>query len=292
MAKAAVHTADMRGMQLRRNSATMPIRNVTGGQPVSLDLPEPRTDHLERSPLSLVVCQVRHERNDTVSEAPRAVAVHEQIADLYPQLEDQASQELMIMAGESGVQAGPSQASRGWRMRDSGGSWTVTLMPDFFSVETTSYETWSDFSGRTKQVLNTVVDELHPAVEERIGLRFIDRITHPSVTVPADWRGLIQPAFLGPIESGIGEAVAATQNVVQLGLDDGRNVILRHGAARETTPNGEAIYIVDTDCFVQRGRALSLDRALASIESLHSLALQLFQAAITDSLYEYLQGAD
>ena len=257
---------------------------------MTIDLPEPRTDHLESSPLSLVVCQVRHERNEAVGDPTRAVAVHERLADRYPQLEDQSSQELTITTGESGVQAGQAVSARGWRMRDSRGEWTVVIMPDFFALETTSYDSWEDFRTRFQAVATAVMDKLHPAVEERIGLRFIDRITHPQVDSPSDWRGLISDGFLGPVADGrLTESVTGTQNVAQLDVGDGRSVIMRFGSTREATPETNWVYILDTDCYVQRGRGQDLERMLGTIETLHTLSLQLFQASVTEELYEFLR---
>jgi uncharacterized protein (TIGR04255 family) len=51
----------------------------------------------------------------------------------------------------------------------------------------------------------------------------------------------------------------------------------------------EHVYMLDHDCYVQRSRSFDGVDALDQIESLHTLALQLFQAAITPKLYKYLR---
>jgi uncharacterized protein (TIGR04255 family) len=130
-----------------------------------------------------------------------------------------------------------------------------------------------------------------PSLEQRIGLRFIDRITHPDVASPQDWIGWIDPAFLGPIaHARVGEGVTTSQQIIQLETGDGRSLILRHGAVRDQEAGNRWMYLIDQDCFVERGRPFDPDQVLEVTESLHTLALQMFQEAITPALYKHLSG--
>src|SRR5579862_2582279 len=108
-------------------------------------LPEPVTDRLNHSPLNLVVCQVRHERNSAVAEAPRAFAVHEAVKAQYPKIDENASQDMGVLTGPAGVQAIPGETNRGWRFRSKDEAWTAVVMPDFFALETTHYADWDDY---------------------------------------------------------------------------------------------------------------------------------------------------
>lgn len=258
---------------------------------MALALPEPSTQKLKLSPLSLVVCQVRHEENIAASDPKRALRVHDAIEDLYPILEQQAGQELTLTAGPLGVQTMPSVAQRGWKMRSQDQRWNAVVMPSFFSLETTSYDNWVDFRSRLEAFTQAVASAIDPSLEERIGLRFIDRITHPSVASPKDWAGWIDAAFLGPIaHARVGEGITTSQQIVEIDAGDGRSLILRHGAIRDAEAGGEWTYLLDQDCYVQRGRPFNADQVLDAVESLHTLALQVFQQAITPDLYGYLRG--
>lgn len=246
---------------------------------------------LDRSPLSLVVCQVRHEENIAAADPKRALRVHEVVEEQYPVLEQLSGQELTITAGPLGVQSTPGSPQRGWKMRSEDQRWSVVVMPDFFTLETTSYDDWPDFSARLEALARAVAGAIEPSLEQRVGLRFIDRITHPDIVSPKDWSRWIDPAFLGPIaHERIGEAITASQQIIQLDAGDGRSLILRHGAVRDPEAGGEWTYLIDQDCYIQRGRAFDTDHVLEAAESLHTLALQVFQQAITPDLYEYLKG--
>lgn len=261
------------------------------GHRMALKLPDPTRDHLDRSPLSLVVCQVRHENNFAVGDPKRALAVHDAISSDFPVLEEQSSQDLTIAAGPTGVQAVPGSPSRGWRMKSKEEDWTAVLMPDAFALETTNYETWDHFRGRFVQLVDAVAASVEPSIEQRIGVRMIDRISHPDVSAPADWAGLIDEAFLGPLGHNVlGEGVIGTQQVVQIDGGDGRSVLLRHGCFRDQETDGRWAYMLDHDCFIQRGVAFDVDSTLAEVEALHTLALQVFQQVITGDLFGYLRG--
>ena len=106
-----------------------------------LQLPEPSTERLERSPLELVVCQVRHERNLAVGDAKRALEVYNGLGGRggkYPDFDEAAGAALNITRGPAGV-ATTTDQQRGWNCRSADGAWTVVLMPDFFALETRAY---------------------------------------------------------------------------------------------------------------------------------------------------------
>jgi uncharacterized protein (TIGR04255 family) len=257
---------------------------------VAFDLAPPSTETLKHSPLSLVVCQVRHEQNIAASDPKRAVKVHEQVGNAYSVLEEQAGQEFTIAAGPAGIQTAPGEKSRGWRMRSADEAWTAVMMPEFFSLETSRYGDWPDFSGRLEAFASAVHGSIDVSLEQRVGIRFIDQITHPDVTDPVGWRAWIDEAFLGPIaHDNLGPHVTATQQLLQLDAGDGMSVILRHGCVRDMEKNAW-VYQLDHDCFAQRGKPFDVAALMTVAEELHTLALQVFQAAIKPELYAYLRG--
>ena len=194
-----------------------------------LELPAPRTERLTGSPLELVVCQVRHERNLAVADAKRALRVHDGLEEQYPTIDESSGMALNIVGGPTGLSTATDQ-QRGWSFRSSDGNWTVVLMPDFFALETKAYEDWEDFSARLAAVVRLVDEVLEPSLEQRVGLRFIDRITDPKMSAPGDWGGWIDDRLLGPIlHQAFGPAIKSVQRFLQLDGGDDMEVILRHG---------------------------------------------------------------
>lgn len=260
--------------------------------PSHLALPEPSTDTLARAPLELVVCQVRHDRNMAVSEGARVLAIRDELIS-YPRMEELAQQEIGMMIGPSG----PSQLSsgskqQGWRLLSDDGKWTVALLPDFFALECTGYTSWSDFRQRLEGLAQAVVAHLQPTIELRLGLRYVDRITAPSVVEPQGWAGYINERLLGmALDGQLGPALSSLQQLAQLQGPDGIEVLLRHGTQADPA-NATWPYFLDTDCYRSDGRRLEVDNLMGGADALHRLALQVFQAAITPRLQHLLAARE
>ena len=162
-----------------------------------LQLPEPSMEKLERSPLELVVCQIRYERNLAVTDTRRALEVQERLGGKYPVLDQAAGIALNILGGTSGMSTA-SEQQHGWNFRSTDGAWTVVLMPEFFALETRAYTDWADFSTRLNELVLLVVSAFDPSLEQRVGLRFIDRVKDPVIHSPEGWEGWIDDRLLGP----------------------------------------------------------------------------------------------
>jgi uncharacterized protein (TIGR04255 family) len=75
-------------------------------------------------------------------------------------------------------------------------------------------------------------------------------------------------------------------------VGEGRSVILRHGAVSDAESPHQLTYLLDQDCYVQRGQPFDVDQILEVVEDLHTLALQIFQQAVTPELYSYLKDSE
>lgn len=260
--------------------------------PSQLALPEPSSDTLARAPLQLVVCQVRHDRNLAVSDGARILAIREELA-VYPRMEEMAQQEIGVMIGPGGPTSLTSGGKQqGWRLLSENGAWTVALLPDFFALECTGYTSWTEFRQRMTGLAQAVLTHLRPTIELRLGLRYVDRITVPTVDEPLGWSGYINDRLLGTIlDKRFGPALISLQQLAQLQGPDGTQALLRHGTQLDP-PSGTWPYVLDTDCFRGDGRALVVDNLIEGADALHRLALQVFQAAITPQLLKLLAAQE
>jgi uncharacterized protein (TIGR04255 family) len=194
-----------------------------------------------------------------------------------------------MVAGDKAPQFSQDQAANGWQLRSVDGAWTVTLDAEFFSLETSAYTTWTDFRERLDHLVSAVIEAYGPALESRLGLRFVDEIIEPEVTEPGGWRGWIRDELLGPlVHADFAGSVRAVQQHVDFDAGDGYQVRLRHGTG-PVVGERRWVYVIDHDCFRQAGRPFSHGGILAAAEDLHRIALQMFQAAITPELYAHLE---
>lgn len=257
-----------------------------------LSLPDPRTDRLARSPLQLVVCQVRYARAPRATRLGPARALQTALGgESAWQLSQIESRVLTVAAAEPTARPSTSlEAETGWRLASVPPSWSVTLMPDNVALETTRYESWRDFSDRLRPLLASVKKEVRPEAVGRIGLRYIDRIQDPAVDKPGQWIRWIEPAALGIIcHASLGDAITGCQQQVDLLVDPTLKATVRHGLVRDEE-SGRFHYVMDFDTYRDGVREFNVVEIHADLDRLHRLSIQLFQAMITDDLYSYLRG--
>jgi uncharacterized protein (TIGR04255 family) len=238
----------------------------------------------------LVVCQVRYDRNLAAADASVAWSIKSDVSATFPEIEE-AAPEITLPSGVAGLQIATGSA-RGWRLRSSDAMWTATVTPESMSVETSRYENWTDFRHRLRLLLDAISAHLHPTFEHRLGLRYVDRLTHQNAVTPSDWNGRIVPPLLGLLaDERFADAVRVSQHVEELTTDDDVQVVLRYGHLQQTDASVPSQFLLDTDCFRSAMRPFTVDEVLQGVDQLHTLALQLFEAALTPEYLDYLGQA-
>lgn len=253
---------------------------------MSLQLPAPSQHRLPRSPLQLVVCQVRHEELDPSDLKDRARRVRARLKDAYTTLRP-GDTVVRVAATATGVDV---EKQQGWHLVSGDGFWTAVVANDFLALETTQYLDWDDYLSRFSDFANAVIAESDIAVELRLGLRYVDRLTEPEASAPVDWARHITPTFAGPLATPeLGQAVTELQGIVQLSGEDGMYVNVRYGCVK-SEHSSTWDYLLDHDCFREGGRDFSMDTIVPSLGVLHIMALQVFQNALRPSYFTYLKG--
>jgi uncharacterized protein (TIGR04255 family) len=256
-----------------------------------LNLPEPDQTRLPRSPLDLVVCQLRFEQQPRVSDSATALALRDELGgpERYPRLDQVHAQALNVMVGPGVAPAvGQAAAGSGWRLQSGDGQWVVSLMPDHVALETTQYEGWDEFRDRFGELLDATSAQLGPGIEQRLGLRYIDRIGETGASAPADWRPYLTGELLGLVlDEALGPAVTAARQQLLLDLGDGFACTFTHGFL--PGDGARLDYLLDYDLFREGGRPFAADGVRAALELLHVDALKLFHASVTEALLELLR---
>lgn len=139
--------------------------------------PPPAEVALNDAPLVRVIAQLRFPEILSVEQRDFVAPFQEAIRPAYPVLRQEQTHGISL--GLSGV--APAKLQIAWRFGDTGGQWRVSLTPDFLALETTKYVSRSDFLGRLKAVVQALDEHVEPAQVDRLGLRYIDRITGEDV---------------------------------------------------------------------------------------------------------------
>lgn len=252
-----------------------------------LSLPEPLQEKLPRSPLRLVVCQVRHERILAVADVSRVLEVHKAVRDTFPSMDELTEEKVDMVVGVGGSEVKRAEPQPVWRFQSEDEKWTAVISQSSFSVETSNYDRWAEFEESLVRLARAFENTFSPKFEKRLGLRMVDHIEYPSPSTPEGFRGLIVDEILGPIVNrNFSNSVRTTQSLVELEGPGGATVNLQHGCQRF---GEDYSYVLDHDCFRQIGKPFKLDEILATANVFHDLAKQVFRAAITDDLYNYFR---
>lgn len=262
-----------------------------------LSLPEPDSSRLARSPLQLVVCQVRFEEIPSVADPRIALAIHDRLggrSGRYPVLEQLKGEQVEVKVGIGGAPISTQQVPMsGWRLLTQDRDWTAALLPGSVALETTNYTTWADdFGPRLSELLAAAAAVIAPTMEQRLGLRYVDLLTEPEVLQPAGWRGHVADELLGPIlHPSLGAGVRSAQQQVEFDAGAGIRCTLRHGVLADRSVSKRTNYLLDWDVFREEARPFDAEDLKAAAASFNRLALQLFQQALTPDMFEFLREA-
>jgi len=264
---------------------------------MAIKLPASQKGRLRHAPLALVVCQIRYELQANPFSPGHMLAVYEALGGmqgLYPKSEEMQIGGLVLQAGPNGLTSGDVPLRIGYRLRSVQSDWFVSLMPDYVGLETTSYTTWDDdFKGRIGSLLDIIDDVVGPQTEQRVGLRYVDRITRPKAIHPSDWKGYLAPELLGmALHEAIGPGVRSSQQQIDIDGPNDARCTLRHGYAADPTRDNALTYLLDWDIYREGIRAFKVFDIQACLDAFNDLALRLFRATITPAMVDVLDSEE
>jgi len=121
---------------------------------------------LPAAPLVKVLAQVRYPRPAGFSAAESIEPAQRALAGRYPINREGQSRNLVITP--EGVTEQPGGGSV-WTLQDLTAAWQVTLAEQFVAIETSSYESRTDFCNRLEELLSVVAKTLRPPIYDRLG---------------------------------------------------------------------------------------------------------------------------
>lgn len=242
---------------------------------------------LPRSPLAFVVAQVRFERIASIGSEDFIAGFQEAIRDVYPIMRPE--QQASVRFGPDG-QITTAESGHLWRFDERPEGWQVTLAPEFVALATSRYTRRRDFLDRLTTVLTAAQKELRVRFCERVGVRYVDRVTDG--TLLARLAELVRPEVLGTAATPAGngaELVHAFSDTTYQ-LPDGLDIHGRWGVLPEMATFDPAImpvqarsWVLDLDAFTREPvpfePAVIVARAEAGCERIY----RFFRWAVNDA---------
>lgn len=252
--------------------------------------PPPAEIPLRDAPLVRVIAQVRFPLIIAVEQRDFVSPFQEAIRSEYSVLRHEQTQGVLV--APAGVK--PVQGTA-WRFSNVEGKWRVSLTPEFVALETTNYTSRADFLGRLRAVLEALDRHVEPKLADRLGIRYIDRLTGPAVD---DIASLVRPGVLGIAATS---AAAHAQHVLSetlFAVEDAR-LLARWGRLPPNVtvdpdaiePTADASWILDLDMFTASPRPFSVDQLVESASRFAERLYTFFRWAVTDEFLRRYGGA-
>lgn len=252
--------------------------------------PLPAEVPLSDAPLVRVIAQLRFPEILSVEQRDFVAPFQEAIRATYPVLRQEQTRGLLLTPG--GV--APAKPQLAWRFSDSAGHWRVSLTPEFLALETTKYASRADFVARLGALTRALNEHIEPSQLDRLGMRYIDRITGDAVDDIAE---LVRPEV-----RGITGTIAAAHAVHALSesmfeVSDAR-VLARWGClpANATVdpaaiePAKEKSWILDLDMFSITPMTFNVDSVVDEARRYAERIYTIFRWAVTDSFLRRFGG--
>jgi len=253
--------------------------------------PPPPEVPLRNAPLVRVIAQVRFPEILSIEQRDFVAPFQEALRATYPVLRPEQS--MGVLMAPSGIS--PAKAQTAWRFSDIDANWRVSLTTQFVALETKRYTSRADFFDRLRVVLTALEEHIDPKLVDRLGVRYIDRITGSVVDEIAT---LVRPEV-----RGISGTAAATHAVHALSetmfeLSSSR-ILARWGqlpagatvdpAAVE--PIDQKSWILDLDMFSTEPVPFSSERVVDEARTYAERIYTIFRWAVSNEFLRRYGGA-
>ncbi|MGO1079764.1 TIGR04255 family protein [Inquilinus sp. CA228] len=247
---------------------------------------------LAAAPLARVVAQVRFAEIVSIEKRAFIAEFQEAIRGDYPRF---AGEEVQVVVGV-GMQP-DIRRDQIWRFYDDQGIWRVSLTSNFVALETTAYESRSDFMERFRAVLDALARTIAPTHVNRIGVRYVDHIRSPHSD---DMDEMVNPQMLGLVTSDLREHIQHSISETLCEVAEGQ-LLARWGLLPPDGTHDPAVmpaadkqsWFLDLDVFQEHGReSVPYDSArLQAVGlALATRAYSFFRWATTDKFISAYGG--
>ena len=212
--------------------------------------------------------------------------VRERLVASYPLTEKQ--HQLVFQVTPENVQPVQGQEPV-FFLRTDDRAWTVSVSSSSVALETTDYRRFDDFLTRWIDLFKAVSGSLDVGRQTRIGLRYVNQIELPEVSLD-DLRRVVREPLLGPI----GHHPLTEHPIVSIqeARFDANSVrcLVRHGI--QPMDNGRPCYLIDVDVYDEENRPLEANEHFDELRRFNQMAYDLFEWCVTEEQFNAFSPQD
>lgn len=262
--------------------------------------PMPTTEvPLPRSPLAQVIAQVRFPPILAIHGPETVAGFQEALRETYPHLGRHQVHTIDLTAGPT-----PNvNQDVVWRLadRERDPRWQVSLGTGFVSLATPRYDSRRNFLDRLHAVVSAVEHTFKPADAQRLGLRYIDRLTGEAVERIDD---LVRPGILGIMSPPRASSSPLTESIVHVmteaqfvarndGRVQGRWGLLPPNATHDPDllePIADPSWVLDLDMFTSVPQPFASEGLRATTRSFAECLYWLFREMVSEEFLSFYGG--
>lgn len=258
-----------------------------------MKIPEYEWVQFAKSPLKLVVGQVRFTTILRFEQKSFIAAFQQAIRDEYPKISREPTITLQILP--TGISQSPGESQ--WRFSSRDNLWSVVLGESSLTLESRKYSSMKDFKERFGRILKAAKDTLEISDRLRLGLRYINEFRYSDARDIADWRGLLNPEFVGFDASSLLDGhVAHMFQDVQIQRSNGI-LAIRHGLLNgfvvpplpQQQSDSGPFYYLDLDYYDMTECELNIPSTLDQMQAYNNIMYGFFRWTIGKILYEHME---
>lgn len=252
----------------------------------------PKEIPLDNAPLIRVIGQIRFPLVESINDGKPIAPFQEEVKGSFPVLRKDVLPGLIVTP--AGLTQGPEKTI--WRFSNIEETWRLSLAPDFVAIETTKYVSRTDFLSRLRTVYGIVNEHFGISIIDRIGLRYIDRIT---VTEIEDVLRLISPEATGILSTPLAAdaELVFQENVLKLPEVEGK-LRARWGVLPPNStvdpsaiePSPDQTWILDLDAYSTPKKAYTEDEMVALLDKFAEKSYSVFRWIVTDEFLNRYGG--
>jgi uncharacterized protein (TIGR04255 family) len=233
-----------------------------------LNVPPAGAAHFSKNFIRLAVCELRFPTLFELEAERPPLGFAKAVRKEYP-----------LYNPLKNVNLNPLAQSNVHSFRSKKGRWTVTLRAAALSLETSNYDTFSEFEERLGFVLKAAEGTIDSDFFTRVGLRYINAMPF----APSEVKQWVNPALVSPLGEGtFGDVEEHWQRV--RGPTTVGGYFFQHGL--DTNPQaGRREYVLDFDFYRED---VTIPETLSIVRQLHDQEYAMFAWSLGDKAKEHL----
>jgi uncharacterized protein (TIGR04255 family) len=254
--------------------------------------------HLHRAPLAKVLMQVQYSRTPHLVTDSAEAAVAETLGR-YPVRRRQVTAGVMpnvVINGQPLQPPGGITPGVALTFSDPKSTWQVTVTETAVALETTDYSSRDDFCDRSTEIFVALASVALPPVVDRVGIRYIDRLSGAAVEKVPTYAIPELSALVGRVESPLLLQHCITESQIEISPAERmlvRSGLLPAGVAFDPAlqPVAEPSWVLDMDVFTtQAGFAFEPDELSQRLRRYAETVYAFFRFATTDAFQDAHRG--